>query len=364
VTGSSDFRVVGSVDAELVTVSLPDISGDHQQVLKSHPQGRVEAGDVIASLDSRLLSAKAKLAKANVDLATAQTALPGQKKLVPPPAKAQPKPTGNKAKVQATINSLKAKASRVKRQLSDVKQTISQLQQALKSTQLTLKVLPHIAQQVDFRLELQAKVKKLNSQIKAFQKIRSQQDSSLQKINASLAKANGELAKLNKPPAQQPSPSPSPSASPEPASTSSSSAEASAIAALTQANSELDAAEVTAPVTGQLVRVADPGQVLPAGSRVALIRPDTKTLTAWVTPEVRAQLCLGDQVTISAGWLPEAITGSLTDLGDEAHYPPTSVTSQDTHQLRGFQLSIQAEQTLPAGLAVDIDLPQESKCNG
>jgi multidrug resistance efflux pump len=372
--GVSGDKVDGLVGDELVAVSVPDISGDYHRVLESHPQGRVEAGDVIAQLDSRLLEARADLAAAKLDVVSAEAALSKATSKTSTPKKTSTPATTSttpnskeKAKLESTIRSLKSKASKQKSQVSDVKKTITQLQQAQQSTQRTIDKLPHTDQNVELRLSLFAQVKKLTAQLKTFKTSLSRLESSLQKTNASLSTANAKLTKLNAPPATPKKETPAPK-DPTPTPTSSSTAtssEKSASADLTLAKYELEQAAITAPVSGQLVRVADPGQVLAAGAQIALIRPDTpQPVTAWVTPAVREQLCVDAKVSITASWLPEAVPGTLVDLGDEARYPPSNVASADVHQLRAFQLTIQTEQSLPAGLAVAIHLPQESNCNG
>ncbi|MDR1237774.1 MAG: hypothetical protein LBK28_06000, partial [Propionibacteriaceae bacterium] len=84
--GVSGGKVDGLVGDELVAVSVPDIAGDYHRVLQSHPQGRVEAGDVIAQLDSRLLEARADLAAAGLEVASAEAA---QSKSTSKPSKTQ-----------------------------------------------------------------------------------------------------------------------------------------------------------------------------------------------------------------------------------------------------------------------------------
>jgi len=124
------------------------------------------------------------------------------------------------------------------------------------------------------------------------------------------------------------------------------------------ANWQLGLTQVTAPVAGTVVSIVNAGSAPIPGAPLAVVRPDGPSLVdAWVTPAQYARLTQGTPVTLRGDWMPASMPGTLTVLGTTATYPPSSVTTDETHLTRAFQVTVQASGTLPAGVPVTITFP-------
>lgn len=129
-------------------------------------------------------------------------------------------------------------------------------------------------------------------------------------------------------------------------------------------------ADVRSPVDGVVTSIATVGDVMAAGATVAVIRPEGPTrVSTWLAPEdlrfyvppPLSSVRPPSRATITADWLAGEISGSITRVGTQALYPPTSFATRDVHLTRAVEIEITlegagAEAVLPAGAPVDVYL--------
>ncbi|MEA5118875.1 MAG: HlyD family efflux transporter periplasmic adaptor subunit, partial [Propionicimonas sp.] len=125
------------------------------------------------------------------------------------------------------------------------------------------------------------------------------------------------------------------------------------------ADAQLALTELTAPVTGVVIDVAQVGDQLGIGAPVVTIRPDVPSrITAWLSPAQAAQVCTDDTVAIVGDWMPEAssVSGTLTRLGDASVYPPSDAATDEIHLTRALEAEFTSSEQLPAGVPVDVTI--------
>ncbi|MCL1838268.1 MAG: HlyD family efflux transporter periplasmic adaptor subunit [Propionibacteriaceae bacterium] len=354
------IQLYGSVESSYVTISVPQLQGSHQLLVQASQLGRVEAGKTIAGFDDRMLTAQKQIAEA--DAATAAAAVALLEHNISEVEKSQDKLTKNRRTIESSIENLNANSKNLARQRAQLVENIKKLTALRSHYQKSMNEVAKIPFYDSYRKQLQKAINGLTAQINQAQAALKQLDAARAKMGQGVGQANSGLDNL-----------------------SSSSAELKELKAELQqlrkaaesgvvatqigvelANYQLGQAQIVAPVSGTIVQIASPGQILPNGAQLAVIDPDTpKHVTAWATPEQREQFCVGSKATITATWLPgEAISGTVVSLGNEAKYPPTFTISKDIHLMRAYQVEIETEQSLPAGLFVDISIPAERNCNG
>lgn len=121
---------------------------------------------------------------------------------------------------------------------------------------------------------------------------------------------------------------------------------------------QLSLAELTAPVDGVVVSVAGPGDMLAAGAAVVTIRETgPSVVSAWLSPAQLPRVCSGDPATVTGDWMPGVgIRATVTRIGTDADYPPTSVPTDEVHLTRAVQVELTTTEQLPAGVPVEISI--------
>lgn len=126
--------------------------------------------------------------------------------------------------------------------------------------------------------------------------------------------------------------------------------------AVQQAQQQLALATVTATSAGVVVSAPRVGDVVLPGTPLVRIREDQPaTVTAWLAPDAAARLCTGDpaRITTDGGTTFDA---TLTRIGTDVAYPPSSVATDLTHLTRAVAVTVTTTGTLPPGWPVDLRL--------
>jgi multidrug resistance efflux pump len=123
------------------------------------------------------------------------------------------------------------------------------------------------------------------------------------------------------------------------------------------ADFQLSQTRIAAPVSGQIIEVATAGQVLAPEAAVALIRAEAPVkIHSWIAPENRSQLCSGTAVAIETDWPGEPIAGSISFVGQEAVYPPSSYPTTTVALTRAFGFTVETTTALPRGTPVTLHI--------
>jgi len=126
------------------------------------------------------------------------------------------------------------------------------------------------------------------------------------------------------------------------------------------AQTQLERAQVVAPVDAVVVAIANPGEVLAGGAPIVVLRPSkASTIETFVTDEGRQALTVGVQVGALIDSQPaRGYTGRVSAIGNEYGYVPTWFSTKVIHLTRGFRVEIELDQgqALPAGTPVDVSI--------
>jgi len=126
------------------------------------------------------------------------------------------------------------------------------------------------------------------------------------------------------------------------------------------AQTQLERAQVVAPLDAVVVAIANPGEVLAGGAPIVVLRPSkASTIETFVTDEGRQALTVGVQVGALIDSQPaRGYTGRVSAIGNEYGYVPTWFSTKVIHLTRGFRVEIELDQgqTLPAGTPVDVSI--------
>ena len=124
------------------------------------------------------------------------------------------------------------------------------------------------------------------------------------------------------------------------------------------AQAQVGRAAVLAPVTGTVISVAAPGDVLAAGAPLATIRPDQPSrIETFLTAEQVRRVAVGGQAFAMVDGFPNrALSGHITAVSDEHGYVPTTFASKIIHLNRGFKVTVELDggTRLPAGTPADL----------
>jgi len=144
-------------------------------------------------------------------------------------------------------------------------------------------------------------------------------------------------------------------------------------AAVDQANAQLALIDtqisrltVTSPTDGMVSEVAaQVGEVVTIGSQVlALIRPDTLTITVYVPEEEVGLIKLGQAATLNVDSFPvEVFTAHVIQIADTAEFTPRNTSTTEGRKTTVFAVKLAIDNTaglLKAGMPADlVFLPQE-----
>jgi multidrug resistance efflux pump len=347
-------EATGTVSDETITVPAPALSGEYQ-LREVHPLGRITAGESLAVLEDPRSSAEAEASAADLEAANARiAALDAQAKEIDE-AEAEAK---KKRQTQQSSNTANTELRKQAEQLAEL---ISKLQRCVAALKQQLADLPGTTAYTTIRKGVQRHISYFSGELTKAQAKYRQVKAKLDAADSTAGSGNTELTQAEKADFAKQR---------EQVARLREAAVAAKEAAEQRQSSAADQpalTEVAAPVSGTIVQIGDPGQVIPGGAPLAVIRPDQPTqVTAWIPTGDHARLCLGAAATITGDWMAagESVSGSIVSLGDAARYPPTSTRSDDIRPLRAIEITIEADTALPEGRPVGITLDPESSCHG
>ncbi|MFZ0530853.1 MAG: HlyD family efflux transporter periplasmic adaptor subunit, partial [Propionicimonas sp.] len=311
---------------------------------------QVRAGQVLATVDDRQLSAQLAVAKADAAVAAAQVGVLGS--AIDKTRDKSADVADQLDQVGEAIDQLTSTRSKLLRTRTTVRRNLAQVRAGLKQIDAAIAQLPPGAPVPPALLAQQQQLKAARKQLKAGL---AQIDAALPKLRTGLAKARDGQTKLND------------------AAATISDARGRLIDLKELARIAAKAAKVpvqlvevqrgltsvTAPADGTVVSIAAPGDELAPGATLAEVRADRpSTVTAWLSPSELAQACAGDAATITGDWMPTGtgVPATLTRIGTSADYPPTSVSTTEVHLTRAVPVELTAAEQLPAGLPVEITI--------
>ena len=110
-----------------------------------------------------------------------------------------------------------------------------------------------------------------------------------------------------------------------------------------QLTSEIDDSSLRAPIDGVVqLRLAEPGEVLPAGGRVLLlIDPNDQYMNLYLPASTAGKLTMGDQARIVLDALPDkALPAKITFVAAKAQFTPKQVETRDERQKLVFRVKL------------------------
>lgn len=325
---------------------------------------RVEAGDVLARLDSDALEAAVTAARATAQAARARVGVLesmrddlGDKKMTL--AEARAKLTDTIAQLEATLADLKAKRAQAAEALARLRALLGSIPGGLRPPGSAPGTpgaggpptstppggapggLPIGAPSLPDPAELEAAIAKLGSAVA--------------KLESGLGRARSGLARLDDASAKLTDARATLLDATELARVA---ADASSIS-VALARQQLSSAVVRSPVAGVVTEIVSEGEVLAPGAPLARVLPArAATVNAWLGFEDVGRVSLGDRVTVTLDSRPgERYAARLVRIGDEALYPPTYVATREVHFGRAVPLEARlddAEVSLPTGTPVDL----------
>ncbi|MEA5055669.1 MAG: HlyD family efflux transporter periplasmic adaptor subunit [Propionicimonas sp.] len=314
----------------------------------------VSAGQVVATVDPGTLPAQLAVAKADQAAAKAQIGVLAAA-IDDTYDKAQTV-AENKQKVDDAIKKLTAMQGKVAKALKQLKKTRSQLTAKLNQAEQLLANYPPVAPpgmptQEELKAaiaQLKAGLTKVNAGIKQATAAQPKLKKGLKQARQGRRKLNDAAATIVDVRAQL-----------QDAKELATIAAAAAQIPVDLADAQLALTELTAPVAGVVIDVAQVGDQLGIGAPVVTIRPDVPSrITAWLSPAQAAQVCTDDTVAIVGDWMPEAssVSGTLTRLGDASVYPPSDAATDEIHLTRALEAEFTSSEQLPAGVPVDVTI--------
>lgn len=123
--------------------------------------------------------------------------------------------------------------------------------------------------------------------------------------------------------------------------------------------------QVRSPAPGVVTFVVQPGTVVFAGGPVARVAPDSPVLLdAYVDSRQARSLAIGDGVEVSAdSWPGRSFPARVREIASTYTYPPTSIPTTLVHMTRAFRITVSVEDThapLPPGTPVDLTVTTRS----
>lgn len=110
-----------------------------------------------------------------------------------------------------------------------------------------------------------------------------------------------------------------------------------------QLTSEIDDSSLRAPIDGVVqLRLAEPGEVLPAGGRVLLlIDPNDQYMNLYLPASTAGKLTMGDQARIVLDALPDkALPAKIIFVAAKAQFTPKQVETRDERQKLVFRVKL------------------------
>lgn len=374
-----DARVVlaGRVDDNLVVVSAPSLASraatgtaflgiggaSRLQAVPVRVGDKVRAGDVLAVFDTSALAARVDAARAAWRLASAREGVIGAR--IEDLTDARATIEDNRQQVRDAIAQLTSTRRDLALKLDEARsqlKTLLQLQTKLSAIPAPGSLpsgvpMPPPPAGVPNPQQLAAGIAKLETAI-------GQMEAGLSRIDTGLAKARAGLAKLESADAK----------AADARDTLRGLKQVAGIAAgvsavgIEIAQARLDLALLTAPVAGTVVYARHAGEAALPASPVVVLRPHSPSaVTVYLTPAERSTVRLGDPARVSIDSMPGSFSATVTYVAERAQYPPSWLTTTETHMSRAFPARVtldDASTHLPAGTPADVEIEGSGRQSG
>ncbi len=311
-----------------VTSGVPTVAGRLSEVSVAVGD-HVEAGDIIATLDSAPMEAALALARASAAETSATAALLAEK--ADDASAGRDEVDSKRAEIQAALIELKANRA-------DVAANLAQARELVKSLPTTPSV-PATVPPGYVPPDPQAMVAQLEEALAQLDAGIAKAESGLAELGDARATVSDALVVLGD------------------AQAAAGHAAAGAQAGVVLAQARLDMTMVRSPVNGTVTKAPAAGTTVYAGAPLVLIYPDTDTLVeTYVAWPDAALLTMGTPVLVEADYLQKSLDGTVTEIATEYDYPLTAQATRDIHMIRAVRVRIRVDggSGLPPGTPVSI----------
>jgi len=116
-------------------------------------------------------------------------------------------------------------------------------------------------------------------------------------------------------------------------------------------------ARVFAPFDATVLDVAHPGDTLLVGAPLVTLRPMRLRVDTYVTAAQLRRVPVGTSARVSGDWSRTSLAARVVAVDDEYTFPPTTFPTSETHMTRAFHVTLElddANAQLPAGVPVDV----------
>ncbi len=121
------------------------------------------------------------------------------------------------------------------------------------------------------------------------------------------------------------------------------------------AQAQQSEATVTAPAAGVVTSLPGRGAAVAPGATLVTIGTPALRASTWLAPAQAARICPRDAARITADWLPDSRSGTVTMIAPRAEYPPTHQSTGETHLTRAIRVQIAVTGPgLVAGAPLDV----------
>jgi multidrug resistance efflux pump len=312
----------------------------------------VQAGQVVATVDTHALNAALASAKADAEASAASVGLLSDAIDTTYDKEADVKDA--RQKVHDAIDKIHDGQAKLLKARKTIQQALPKLKAALAQVEQMIATYPPVPPPNYPTLQdLQANAKKLTAQI-------AQLTAGLKKINATvpqlaagLKKAKAGLKKLDDAQAKITDARGTLNDLKELAELK---AEAMKVP-IDVVQAQVSLATLRSPVDGVVVSVAAAGDQLAPDATVASIRETGPSkVTAWLSPAQLDQVCAGDAASIAGDWATATVPATLTRIGTSAQYPPSTIATDEVHLTRAVEVELTATEQLPAGVPVEVTI--------
>ena len=336
----------------------------------------VTAGQTVATLDDRLLTASLAAAEADAKVAAAQADVIADR--LTEVTDAQADLADKRAEVVDAIAELKKKRAEVEDAIKKLTRTRADLREKRAEAAQGRKLLLQKRQEVENalaalpedspgRVPLQAALAEINTKLAQVQAGLKKLDAGLKQLDAGLKQAKAGLKKLKK--GLQKATDGLADLDEAAEELRDARAELGRLRRLARiaadtaevpvalARTRVDDTVLTAPVEGTVVSVVPAGSQLAPGATVVTIRPTGATrLVTWLSPAQAAAACLGDPASVSTDWSADPLAASISRIATTAEYPPSTHASEEVHLTRAFRTELATDAVLPAGAPVTVTI--------
>jgi len=116
-------------------------------------------------------------------------------------------------------------------------------------------------------------------------------------------------------------------------------------------------AQIVAPFDATVLDIAHPGDTLLVGAPLVTLRPTRLRIDTYVTAAQLRRVPVGTSARVSGDWSSTPLAARVVTVDDEYTFPPTTFPTSETHMTRAFRVTLELDDEnarLPAGVPVDV----------